>query len=363
MINVSFDDYTYFPALRTRQAELKGLEQLSKDQKQQFLPMLTLGRWPKATDFNKSAEKAEAAMEKLPHVLDLTNDASHLGDEQRKLRNSKDAFAAWRDFAAQYENAIPVIQLVPGSKARDQVRQATLLEKVVGKIAFRIRDFAIDTPQVINAISAMDDPANALVYIDCQYIRSALAAYVTATVATVNQLRAEFPELFIVVLSTSFPPSVLPFADPSQQRGVIDIQERDLHSRIGGSAVAAYGDHGSVHSVVYDDTKIMRWSARIDYPRELSWHFERRPGEQGEAGYISAATSIVATDPEIGKRGIWGEEMIVKASQGEPHGRAPAPWIAVRVNIHLARQLAFSQKLDGGDDNQAGDDDGDGFDE
>lgn len=362
MINISFDNYSYFPALRTRQAELKGLEKLSKVQKLHFLPMLTLGRWPKAIDFSKAAEKAEMAMENLPHVLDLTNDVSHLGDEQRKLRDPDDAFAAWRNFAAQYVSAIPVIQLVPGSKARDQVRQATLLERAVGKIAFRIRDFAIDTPLVVNAISAMDDPGNALVYIDCQYIRSALAAYVTATVATINQLRAEFPELFIVVLSTSFPPSVLPFADSSQQRGVIDIQERDLHSRIGGSAVAAYGDHGSVHSVVYDDTKIMRWSARIDYPRELSWHFERRPGEQGDTGYISAAAAIAVTDSEIGKRGIWGEEMIIKAAQGEPHARAPAPWIAVRVNIHLARQLAFSQKLDRGQ-NQAGDDDGDGFDE
>ena len=362
MIQISFDDYGYFPALRTRQAELKGLEQLSHDQKGQCLPMLTLGRWPKATDFNKAAEKAATAMARLPHVLDLTNDISHLGDEQRKLRDPSDAFGAWRSFVGQYECAIPVVQLVPGSKARDQVRQATLLEKAAGKIAFRIRDFAIDTPLVINAISAMDDPGNALVYIDCQYIRSALAAYVTAAIATINQLRAEFPELFIVVLSTSFPPSVLPFADPSQQRGVIDIQERDLHSRIGGSAVAAYGDHGSVHSVVYDDMKIMRWSARIDYPRELSWHFERRPGEQGDSGYISAAAAIAATDPDIGKRGIWGEDMIVKAAQGNPHGRAPAPWIAVRVNIHLARQLAFSQKL-GGQEGQTGEDDGDDFDE
>lgn len=360
MIHISFDDYSYFPALRTRQAELKGLEQLSTDQKLRLLPMLTLGRWPKATDFNKSAEKAAIAMEKLPHVLDLTNDVSHLGDEQRKLRDSTDAFAAWRDFAIQYDSAIPVVQLVPGAKARDQVRQATLLENAAGKIAFRIRDFAVDTSLIINAISAMDDPGNALVYIDCQYIRSALAAYVTATVATINQLRAQFPELFIVVLSTSFPPSVLPFADPSQQRGVIDIQERDLHSRIGGSAVSAYGDHGSVHSVVYDDTKIMRWSARIDYPRELSWHFERRPGEQGEAGYITAAAAIAATDPDIGKRGIWGEEMIVKAAQGQPHARAPAPWIAVRVNIHLARQLTFSQRPGAGE-NQTGDDDGDDF--
>lgn len=362
MIEISFDDYVYFPTLRTRLAEMKGLEQLTREQKIRLLPMLTMGRWPKAADFTKSADKVEAVMDKLPHVLDLTNDVAHLGDQQKILRDPANGFEAWRNFVQQYHSAIPVVQLVPQARARDQVRQAMLIEKDAGKVAFRIRDFATDTPLVINSISALDDPRNAIVYIDCQYIRSALTAYITAAVSTINQLRSQFPELFVVVLSTSFPPSVLPFADASQKRGVIDIQERDLYSKIGGSAVAAYGDHGSVHSVVYDDTTIMRWSARVDYPRELSWYFERRPREQSEAGYIDAAAAIAASDPDIGTRGIWGEEMIVKAANGEPHARAPASWIAVRVNIHLARQLAFSEQLENGG-NQSGQDELDGFEE
>jgi hypothetical protein len=198
---------------------------------------------------------------------------------------------------------------------------------------------------VVNALSALDDPRNAIVFIDCQYIRSALTAYVTASVATINQLRAEFPEVFVSVLSTSFPSSTVKFADQTGNRGSIDILERELHQRIGGNAVAAYGDHSSVHSVVYDDTPIMRWAARVDYPRELDWYFERRPQDQSATGYVSAAKGVVDSNPQIGGRGIWGEEMIIQASNGDPYAKAPASWIAVRVNIHLARQIDLSDRL------------------
>ena len=206
-----------------------------------------------------------------------------------------------------------------------------------------VREFSSDTTKVINAISALDDPRNAIVFIDCQYIRDAIAAYVTATISTINQLRLEFPELMIVVLSTSFPASTLRFADATQQHGSIDILERYLHLRIGGDSVAAYGDHGSIHSIVYDDAPIVRWSARIDYPREVNWYFERRPGNQTAEGFIEAAKAIVLSDSDsIGTRKIWGEQMILDAANGDPYGRAPNSWIAVRVNIHLARQLDYS---------------------
>lgn len=345
MVDVSFEDYKYFPALRTRQAEMKGLEMLDDARKMKTVPLITLGRWPKAVDFVKAAEKAESVMDKMLHFLDLTTDATHLGDQQKILRDPANAFQAWRQFVAQYGSAIPVVQMSHDAKVRDVFKQAQAIENATGKVAFRIKDFGLDTPMVINAISALDNPSNAIVFIDCQYIRDALAAYVTATVATINQLRKEFPDLMIVVMSTSFPSSVLPFADSTQQRGSIDILERQLHARVGGDAVAAYGDHGSIHSVVYDDVPIMRWAARVDYPQNMLWSFERRSGDQSAAGYISAAQEIVATDTSIGTRGIWGEQMIIDAAGGNPYGKAPSSWIAVRVNIHLSRQIDFSERL------------------
>jgi hypothetical protein len=360
MIDVDFSAYRYFPALRTRQAELKGLEKLDAERKAKILPTLTLGRWPKALDFSRAAEKAaEAAGGHF--ILDLTSDGAHLANEQAKLRDPAGAFSAWRAFVAATPAAIPVVQAGDGPGVREFIKQAQEIERATGRVVFRIRDFSKDTTAAIGALSALDDVRNALVLIDCQFIRPALVAYVTACISTINALRAEFPELVIAVLGTSFPQSTVPFADASGTRGSIDILERTLHARIGGYAVAAYGDHGSVHSVVYDDAPIMRWAARVDYPRDLTWYFERRPSDQSAAGYVSAAQAVVALDPDIGTRGIWGEDVIVRAAAGDVQNqKAPGPWISVRVNIHLARQIDLSAR--GAGDHEFDDEDG-GFEE
>ena len=120
--------------------------------------------------------------------------------------------------------------------------------------------------------------------------------------------------------------------------------------------MAVYGDHASIHSVVYDDAAIMRWSARIDYPQNLQWLFERRAKDQTPSGFESAAKSIVELDPDIGTRNIWGEQKIIDAANGAPYGAAPSSWIAVRVNIHLSRQIDLSLQMAGGDDVEAEED-------
>lgn len=355
MIDIKFENFAYFPTLRTRQSEMRGLKELDSARKSKIVPLLTLGRWPRATDFDKAAEKASDVMDGHPYFLDLTTDMTHLGDQQKILRDSSSAFKAWRDFLAKYHKAIPVVQLNLDAKVRDIFKQAQAFENTSGKLAFRIKDFVSDTPLVINAISAMDDSSNAIVFVDCQYIRDSFVAYVTAAVAIINQLRNEFPELMIVIMSTSFPSSVIPFSDSTQTKGEIDILERQLHARIGGNPVAIYGDHASIHSVVYDDVTIMRWAARIDYPQNFQWIFERRAGDQTQGGFISAAKEIVRLDPDIGTRNIWGEKMIIDAAASIPYGAAPSSWIAVRVNIHLSRQIDLSFLLE----NQGGNDDDD----
>ncbi len=347
MINVDFDNYIYFPTLRTRQAELRGLKELDKQRKKQILPLLTLGRWPKASNFEVAAEKAKEAMINLPYLIDLTSDASHLGDQQKKLRNPENYFSAWRAFVTTYENAIPVIQFVPDAKSRDEVKQAQSFENEIGKLAFRIKDFSSDTIKVIKALSAIDDLKNAVVFIDCGYIRETFSAYLTASINTINTLRSEFPELMIVILSTSFPASTIQFADSTKKRGSIGILERDFHERIGGDNVAAYGDHSSIHSVVYDEFSKALWVPRIDFPSERIWYFERRPrdtfkDQDTEVAYISAAKAILESNTDLGNKDIWGEQQIIDAANGKPYAKAPASWIAVRVNIHLARQLDFS---------------------
>lgn len=341
MTKFDLSGYSYFPALRTRQAELTALKQLDDERKTRIVPVLTLGQWRGSSELNKAAQKAVDALGGRPFFMDLSTDNRKVEAQWAQLRDSAEAFKAWRSFATEYDNAIPVVQIPAGTRQRDVLQQANAIESSYGTVAFRIQDFDLQTPLVVSALSAMDDPANAIVFIDCQYIRVSMDAFVKATISTINTLRSEFPSLLIVVLSTSFPRSTISYADATKQRGVISILDRNLYEQIGGRDVALYGDHGSVHSVVYDDSPTgFKWSPRIDYPTYTDWHFQRR-ARPIEAGYIDAAKAIQADFACSPTSEIWGERMIAQAAAGSPYGKVPNSWIAVRVNIHLSRQIDF----------------------
>lgn len=338
----SFDEYRYYPTLRTRNAEIRGLEKLDPTFKQRMLPLITLGKWPKSDEFAKSADKTVEAMEGNPFFIDLPNDPRHHSISSTELTNPADNFGSWREFVSGYDNAIPIVQMAGGTR-REISQQARKLEAAVGKVGFRIRDFSKETPLVIAALSALDNVENALVFLDAQYIRSAFSAYVAACTGTINALRAEVPETLITVLSTSFPASRTSFFDGSKTHGAINNLDRELHESIGGNPIAMYGDYGSIHAVIYDDQPIMRWSPTIDYPLDYEWVFERRPGTDNSAGYIDAAKALIEAFPEIKSSSLWGDQMIRDAADGNPFGSGPQSWIAVRVNLHLARQLALSE--------------------
>lgn len=338
MKNIDYEQFAYYPALRTRNAELKGLEMLDADRKQRIVPLITLGKWPRSDDIADSAEKVRKIMAGRPFFIDLPDNDTHHTDNSKALLDSKNAFANWREFVEAQENAVPVVQFNGGNR-REIVQQALKLESKLGRLAFRIRDFQRDPLLTVAAISALDEVENALVFVDAQYIRSAYPAYVTAVTTMINMLRSEVPETVIATLSTSFPATRAPM-DAKRECGSIDIQDCDLYESIGGGAVAMYGDHGSIHAVVYD-AQPMQWSPTIDYATARTWHFERRPNADKSAGYIAAAKALVAKFPEIRESTVWGDQMITAAADGNLHGRSPQSWIAVRVNCHLTRQIDF----------------------
>lgn len=342
----------YFPTLRTRSAEFEGLKQLDDVRKSKIVPLLTVGQWRGNSDLAVAAQKCTEAMSGNPFFMDLSADSRKVEEHWAELNDSNNSYEKWRSFSADHKGAIPVVIMPVGAKTRDIVQQATAIEETHGYTAFRIQDFSAHTPLVISAISALKNPSKAIVFIDCQYIRDAMAAYVTAAITTINRLRGEFPSILISVLSTSFPSSTLPFADAAKQTGAIGIQERDFHVRIGGSPVAIYGDHGSIHAVVYDDAPVMRWSPRIDFPEYNVWNFERRSssGSSNEAAYIECAKALVKNfNGSIDAGNTWGEKMIVQTAGGDPYAKAPAKWISVRVNIHLARQIDYAMVAESGE--------------
>lgn len=339
---ISFEDYTYFPTLRTRPSEMRGLSELTEKRKDKIIPLLTLQRWLRSKKIDDSMEKITDALDNRPFFIDLTYDSDELLNDS-PLRLPDDDFKNWQDFIAKYESAIPVIQFGNNATMRNIVRQAMAFEKSGRKISFRIRDFAQDVAIVNSALGALDDPDNALVFIDSQYIRDSFSAYVAATSATINTIRDNVPSSFISTLATSFPASVITHVD-KDGFGLIEIMERKLHRDIGGYKAASYGDYGSIHPIMYDQF-IRRWSPRIDFPLEMTWETNRPTSyTDNHDGYVNAARTFTAKYKGLDKSDIWGERMIYgAANNGETVGNSPAPWISVRVNIHLSKQIDLTE--------------------
>lgn len=344
-MRIKLDDYLYIPALRSRAAELTGLKNLDDEVKKGILPLITLGKWPKAEDIQSSLEKAKDAMGGHPFILDVTREATHHNESSKRLLDPSKSFERWQKFVEPYEFVVPVVQITEDAKVRDIVSQARFFEQEKGQLAFRLTNLEADIEKMVPALATLDAPEHALIIVDVGYIRNALPIATSAAIRAVNRIREEISEALIAVISTSFPQSVTSFtSDTNGRRGNIDIQERELFGNIGGTEVCIYGDHGSIHSVVYPDS-MGRYVPRIDLPLDDAWYFERRP-DTGSEGYVDAAKAILTRHPWVQDRSEWGAEMIRQAAAGQIEGMgSPAKWIAVRVNLHIARQLALSKSI------------------
>ncbi|POP69008.1 beta family protein [Pseudomonas syringae] len=341
---VDFERYGYYPALRTRAAELGGLKQLTRHEKEKIVPLITLGKWPRSEDIQVSLDKVVDAMGDLPFILDVTRESKHHCENSASLLSPENNFSAWRNFVSQKDNIVPVVQITDSARIRDITMQAREFETTKNSLAFRITNPQRDIQKVISSLATLDSPEKAIVFIDLGYIRGNIPIVTTAAVSAINQLRQEIPETIISVLSTSFPSTVTTFCREDGRSGEIDIIERELFQTIGGRDICIYGDHGSIHAVVYDETG-GRYVPRIDLPFDDSWYFERRSGEDS-SGYIDAARAILREYPDLAEDDSWGAGMIKNAANGEIEGMgSPAKWIAVRVNMHISRQILLSDTI------------------
>ncbi|OOF43460.1 hypothetical protein BKK51_11510 [Rodentibacter trehalosifermentans] len=344
MENLNFNHFNYYPTLRSRVAEIAALRELTNDRKDKIIPLITLHNWLQY-GFDRAVTNIENAFPDRPFFLDLPqksdfsvwNKMESNSPESFSLKNESSNFYEWTQFVDQHQYAIPVVQL--SSRQRAVTQQAIYFENNKHKLAFRIRDYLQDTHLVINAISALQDINNVIVFIDCQYIRDNFLHHQKMCINTINQLRSQEPSLTICVLSTSFPISPAQFTD-NTGTGSIDMLEHLLFNSIGGENVAIYGDHGSIHSVIYDDDRNYAWSARIDLPLNNEWIINRIAGTKGD-GYPEIARRLIEQYPRLKKPDNWGEQRILSAATNGEYAKAPAPWISTRMNIHLSKQIDY----------------------
>ena len=338
----------YLPAIRSRQAELKGYRELRQDTKRSLTPLVSLGKLGKIGEADRVLGTVAQTVGGN-FFLDLNPVQGQTCSGFDDLCNPADAYARWRHLAASCPGAVPVAILRDATPERPFIQQVRRIEATHGVVVVRSRRPGQELPSLQAAMSAIDDVNNLLVVLDFSYVRGALEPKENEALRVITALRTIDPAVRIVTLSSSFPKAVSAFGE---SRGSLDIIERDFHAHIGGEEVAIYGDHASIYPVPFEPS-ISRWVPRIDYCLDYRWHFERRRDDDG--GYVACARATVALpdwDQEFADR-CWGAGMIAQTERTGtvPTGfGAPGNWIAARVNMHIERQTALSAAGTGVDD-------------
>lgn len=355
---IDFESISYYPALRTRPAEMLAYMELENELKDRLLPLITLGAWPKQTGIEASMTHARAALGSRPYLLDLTRELAYQNTEIHALKSSDRAFSRWVAFVKANPLAVPVVQMEASTRLPEIMKQCrALVELTQERVAFRIIDLAADTPRVVAALSALGAAKQGIVIIDLGLLtRDTMGAYISAAINVINEIRDEVTDASICVMSSSFPSSVTRYLDKDSAgaRGSIPILERDLFAEIGAD-VCIYGDHASLHPCVVRATG-GRDTPRIDFPMVESWEFERR-ADTDARGYVAAAQSLLKSYPEIASNPCWGARKIVGAAAGQiDEMRQRSSWIAARVNMHITRQLGLGDPRGATSDDEPFDD-------
>ncbi|HDS1650391.1 TPA: beta family protein [Stenotrophomonas maltophilia] len=336
----------YVCILRTRDAELKGFGELSALIKDHLLPLIEYAksrRTPKNPDGSVAVcvQKIEALLEDRPYIADVTTMSSLSNAETERLLDQTNGFRAWRTFVVTLlsPNAIPVVHLTdPLDPASVAAQCETFAGRGSGHVAVRIPP-AYEQLDDLKSVLKKELGSLSKVYLVCdaEYINkktAPLAAVGAQT--TLLAAGAEFAEL--IVASSSFPSSVV-LPDYGQDAyGKFPLREVGLSEslqRIRGLEGVIHGDYALIHPVDFEGI-VTNWVPRVDVPLDLDIFYHRYRRDDG--GYERAAKAAFA-DKDYAPIACWAHENIKSAAGGAVQGRSPAHWIAVRVNLHITRQV------------------------
>lgn len=339
----------YVPTLKTSDAELRALRELSEEQKFKFIPLfeLTKSRRTKKDRIGKISKRLDAIKEIMgdkPFILDLTTaHESLMNTEIYNLLDDHDGFEAWFNFVMEHKrdlNLIPVIHVVP-----DELQEVTKLTAKLASefelLAFRLDSLDEDTSQYLDAINEglLGKNVSMVVVVDSGYLdpKVSLEFIQEKIEARLTEITdSGIPTAAVVLSSSSFPSSVTGIG--GDKYGRMLQREKELFSKFNGKMFMhnlVYGDYASVHPVRYD-VGGYGWVPRVDISTSSYYIYHRYRRESG--GYITAAEKMI-NDADYEDLDVWGNEQIEKASYGEPNGLSPSFWISVRINIHISRVL------------------------
>lgn len=376
MPTVNFSAFAYYPSLLASYGELTGYGCLSDEDKAAVLPIAAVSWLGFNVSFEQAIDRLRVGFGNNHFLLDLDHrpapppyEAVNPQDpeaqrrrleEQRAAQTAynarleqtllpRDGFAAWRELAATFPNAIPILQHRDfATESAAILRQAARLSEGGQSIAIRVSEGeahqALTT--IVQIISILERPEQLLIVYDAGQGRRSLPERAAHAVEFISSLSDELDvqdasRIVAALISNSFTASVL----GHDELRVVSNLDRNLWAVARESFPFAYGDYATTartnaHSAyIPSDSK-----PTVVYALTDGWMIYRGVDLNDPQGWVAGSTAIFAHDEYDGPIEAWGQGLLNQAADNDLDGIDSARfWRAAKVNLHIYRQLRYPQ--------------------
>lgn len=356
--------YKYSPILSISPAEMNAIEELPNKDKDLILPIIPLRGWVGSQKLTRSVERINKAIDSRCWIADIDaafiqgkmhaitgNYPRDVFSEIERLLDSSNGYDNWYQYLKEIREAIPTIQLGSLRQLEEQVVKLGSLKRGLS-VRFTSKD--IDSAGYIEVLQCLADLGvdNLIIIFDYGQITNTALAFEENIAKVARDSHDIIPLAIISISCSSFPSSF-----SGQNRGENPIYERQLfgkvHKKCPGIKMI-YSDRGGARAVKIGGGGGIP-SPRIDYPLTNDWRFIRKEfedsknptKEEKERLYTEIAGEIIDSDYWVPDLHLWGTQVIELTSKGERLGiNNPSRATAVRINIHLYRQLHYDTPID-----------------
>lgn len=330
----------YCPILHARIAEMKALAPLSAAAKDLVFPLIVARPWPNAKHLERTWDKIAEAFGERRFALDL--DRTRRGRESTRpaaaefdlLFDESDGHRRYYELVESLPAAIPVLRSGYG-RIDDLEAQLEHVHRIDRKLVLRLEQESTQNPIAVAEAVLAAFPETVL-FVDLNWAPDLIGRLVWAS-QILRRVAELAPDTEIVVCGSSFPESFTNIV----RRGEVEIAERVVYGELvrrHNELTLTYGDWASTRPP--RESTPMNPVPRIDLPLQGKWVCFRSDAET----YAEIASRLMLDSEWPDDLNIWGTYTIECTATDQPGAiKSPATATAVRVNIHMHRQIFFGQ--------------------
>lgn len=350
----------YWFIIKTGEAEIRALENISKDILSNTLPLIEITRGRKVTKNKVETYPFDKRLSKLKNIykgqavaIDVTSEETLSSPEVDYLYAPDSGYKNWVNFLIQLKNEHVFEKIIPTvlfnfedeNFEENIAKQVQELKSNFETLLYRSDISDENCYDDIKLINNNITNSNLKIIIDCGYVPQASHQNVAEKcIVRISHLKSIITSpCEYIIASTSFPNNVRDLGD--LESDTFSISEIDIYNIIlQKHKDIIYADYASINPIRNDTITMARgWIPRIDVPLAKTIYYYKKRRPQGVSAYASTyiqVAQLACADPRFPNfLETWGIEQIRSCAEGGTPSASPSFWISVRMNIHIIQQV------------------------